>query len=612
MIDAQLTIRAGAARKTVQLTDYLDAISEESAHAAAYRWIKALRHLSIDEQGFRDRFTARGDSLWWFTELYLHKQQVILDVHRAILAIKSVIEREQPSEIVAADPSPVVAHVIDGVAASIGVHCATRVKPVTWLKRLAAIDGRARALTLSALATRDRWRRAAPRSPATVGAFIHRAFWRSGQEDGGAESYVGPVLAALEASVGAGAVRYIGLGPSTNFRTHRRLRSQAHQAAAVVPVERFASAAALALSRGVWRQRYSDFRALTRSTELRRAACIEGIDCWPLVREELAGVAWLQWPWSVRAMDEAAAALDAVQPSVVVTYAEAGGWGRALVLEARRRGIPSAGLQHGFIYRHWLNYLHEPDEMQDGRTAGFPLPTRTLLFDEYAAEHLVAHGRYPREQLQVTGSPRLDELADEMFRWTATDLDRTRAALGVPPSHQIALVATKEREARASLPEFLDAASSIPDVLVIIKPHPAESAEAYAGYVRGRPAVRVADSRASLSQLLGLARVVVTVNSTVALDAGALRVPAMSIGLPNNLSPFVDAGAIAGTGDPAGMRPLLRRILYDEGFRQHLADRRRAVLGEPVTAHGRGAAKRSAEAVLELVARGGAGAKRSG
>jgi hypothetical protein len=141
MIDAQLTIRAGAARKTVQLTDYLDAISEESAHAAAYRWIKALRHLSIDEQGFRDRFTARGDSLWWFTELYLHKQQVILDVHRAILAIKSVIEREQPSEIVAADPSPVVAHVIDGVAASIGVHCATRVKPVTWLKRLAAIDG---------------------------------------------------------------------------------------------------------------------------------------------------------------------------------------------------------------------------------------------------------------------------------------------------------------------------------------------------------------------------------------------------------------------------------------------------------------------------------------
>ena len=65
-------------------------------------------------------------------------------------------------------------------------------------------------------------------------------------------------------------------------------------------------------------------------------------------------------------MDEAAAALDALQPRAAVTYAEAGGWGRALVLECRRRNIPTAGLQHGFIYRHWLNYLHEPDEMDAG------------------------------------------------------------------------------------------------------------------------------------------------------------------------------------------------------------------------------------------------------
>jgi hypothetical protein len=42
-------------------------------------------------------------------------------------------------------------------------------------------------------------------------------------------------------------------------------------------------------------------------------------------------------------MDEAAAALDTCRPRVVVTYAEAGGWGRAIVLESRRRGIPTVG-----------------------------------------------------------------------------------------------------------------------------------------------------------------------------------------------------------------------------------------------------------------------------
>ena len=35
-------------------------------------------------------------------------------------------------------------------------------------------------------------------------------------------------------------------------------------------------------------------------------------------------------------------------------------------------------------------------------------------------------------------------------------------------------------------------------------------------------------------------------NSTVAIDAMVLGVPALVVGLPNNLSPFVEAGAMAG------------------------------------------------------------------
>ena len=94
-----------------------------------------------------------------------------------------------------------------------------------------------------------------------------------------------------------------------------------------------------------------------------RPTIVDGCDLWELLAPELDGIANLQFPWSARAMDEAGAALDRLQPRSIVTYAEAGGWGRALVLEARRRAIPVAALQHGFIYRHWLNYRHEADEM---------------------------------------------------------------------------------------------------------------------------------------------------------------------------------------------------------------------------------------------------------
>jgi len=103
-----------------------------------------------------------------------------------------------------------------------------------------------------------------------------------------------------------------------------------------------------------------------------------------------------------------------------------------MVLEARRRGIPSAGLQHGFIYRHWLNYLHEPDETGpapgNASDQGFPFPTLTLLYDDFAAAHLASAGRFPPSALAVAGSARLDTLVHRAGLVTADDLARTRRA----------------------------------------------------------------------------------------------------------------------------------------------------------------------------------------
>ena len=124
------------------------------------------------------------------------------------------------------------------------------------------------------------------------------------------------------------------------------------RATAVIPIELLApTARAAALSAAVAatgtacgaRSGTARTSAATRSS----AATTAGISC----GRSLPAIALLQWPWSARAMDEAGAALDVLSPAVVLTYAEAGGWGRALMLEARRRGIPSVGLQHGFIYR---------------------------------------------------------------------------------------------------------------------------------------------------------------------------------------------------------------------------------------------------------------------
>ncbi len=79
-----------------------------------------------------------------------------------------------------------------------------------------------------------------------------------------------------------------------------------------------------------------------------------------------------------------------------------------------------------------------------------------------------------------------------------------------------------------------------------------------------------------------------------------LGVPALVVGLPNNLSPFVEAGVMAGLRerDAGGT---LRQILYDERFRQQLDAATKAFLSRfHIGSDGR-AAERSAAAVLSLV-----------
>jgi hypothetical protein len=328
---------------------------------------------------------------------------------------------------------------------------------------------------------------------------------------------------------------------------------------------------------------------------------------WALLEPELAGVTDLQFPWSARAMDEAGAVLDRLEPAAVLTYAEAGGWGRAIVLEARRRHIPSAGLQHGFIYRHWLNYLHEPDEMGASSArpsdAGFPFPTRTLLYDRYAEEHLRHAGRFPEGSLAVTGSPRLDALVRGVSALGPHDHGRTRAAVGAGPGQHLVLVASKHTQIARAFPALVRAAAAMPDVRLVVKTHPAETPGPYRRDAAGFGNVTIAPASADLAALVAAARLVVTVNSTVAIDAMVLGVPSLVVDLPNNLSPFVEAGVMTGAGPADDLAPVLRRLLAHETEREAWTARRTAFLARYAISSDGASARRAAEAILELAAR---------
>ncbi len=521
----------------------------------------------------RQRFRYRHDSLWWFTELYLHKMRQLDAGVRTVLALEAARAEHQPTRLTVASADPAVrdAAVAFGQSHGVPVELAGQArarKNLSWESYSIGLSARLSRMRASALPV--------ARHPA-VAAFVHTAFWKQTADASGPqqESYVGAVLDAVAAGGRDGDLYCVGVGPRRNFRTRRwwdPVATWRRDARLVTPVERLAPYASLSESRFLWRNRRKLARDLTSGDAIRDAARYRNCDLWPIVQHELEGVALSQWPWSARAMDEAGAALDALSPGAVVTYAEAGGWGRALVLEARRRSVPSIGLQHGFIYRHWLNYLHEPDEIAPlDHDGGCPIPDRTLVFDRYAETHLLEAGQFPPDRVLVTGNARLDDLV-LAFAQQHASRDDIRQRLGVAADQPLAVLTAKFTEIKDDLGDLVAAVAGLPEMRLVIKAHPAENPADYDTAIGRAPNISVAAGQ-DLAPLLAAADAVVTMNSTVAIDALVLGVPALVIGLPNNLTPFVNAGAMAGANGSAAIREGLRSLLYDRDARAAIVAR---------------------------------------
>ena len=94
----------------------------------------------------------------------------------------------------------------------------------------------------------------------------------------------------------------------------------------------------------------------------------------------------------------------------------------------------------------------------------------------------------------------------------------------------------------------------MPDIRLVVKPHPAEGAQPYLPAGQGVDNVVLAPPSAGIGQLTAVASALVTANSTAAIEAMPLGVPTLVVALPNNLSPFVEAGAMAGAASPQAVR----------------------------------------------------------
>ena len=533
----------------------------------------------------------RGDSLWWFTELYLHKQQVDpRALPHASPRSTRCSTREQPrgDRASSSGRSRWSGRITAQFAAAHGVALRRTPRP------RAAGAGRARrawtrAARCAARPPRSRRgcgrrqprgrRRAARRrlrAPRVLAAGGGRRQRRVVHRSGAAG-------ARAAAAAGGRALRRrrpVGELPRPALVASAGRRPASGQRAAVERVRAARRRCGVARRCGGSGTRCAarcgssdDLRAAARDPRLRLLAASSA--------SELAGVALLQWPWSARAMDEAGAALDALAAGSRASPTPKPAAGAARSCSKRAAAASrSVGLQHGFIYRHWLNYLHEPDEMQPTRRIR-PTPVSrarslTLVFDGYAARHLRRRGPLPARRAARHRQPAARRAGRSATRRLSRGRHRAARARRRAPARRTRWCSSRPSSGGASAccrRCSTAAGGAARRARSSIKTHPAETPDAYARRSRGQPHVRVLPAAAPLAPLLrGQPR-----RRDDELDGGARRGRARRPGAGHRPAeqPVARSSRPASwpARRPARSRPALRAVLYDEEFRQQLEAR---------------------------------------
>ncbi|PDV99982.1 hypothetical protein [Candidatus Chloroploca asiatica] len=235
----------------------------------------------------------------------------------------------------------------------------------------------------------------------------------------------------------------------------------------------------------------------------------------------------------------------------------------ALIMAARKLGIPSFELQHGIIHAHHLGYMRPSSNIPLGQA------TKLLVWGSATHDLLTQQGGYDTSEIAVVGNPRLD-----VYLETTTLQPRLVAAvrqqLGLTAATPIILhTASPETEHFCSKSELVTAlAPSLTNAYLVVKVHPASrdmnawrDAFASAGIVDRAVVLR---EEIDLNALILSSTVHISFNSTTIIEAAALQRPNLILQFPGALDPvgYIRDGGGVGVG-LTGLAAELSRLLAD-------------------------------------------------
>jgi len=271
--------------------------------------------------------------------------------------------------------------------------------------------------------------------------------------------------------------------------------------------------------KGVWKK-------LSQSSVMNQMLEEYDFDIRTVIRNKFKFYFLALFPYVIKRTAIANNLLASMKPELTLYNNEYNTFERSLLIASKQQGVPTAVIQHGEITPSHQGYMYVQDMIDAGGKPGSincPIPDRTFVWGEHYKKLLVAGG-YPAETIEITGSPKYDEMVDIKKNQDKEavlreyNIDNRGRKIILWTTQCLGLV--DEENIRNF--EAVKAVANSLDALILIKQHPREATkydEMIARYLLPHPNIQVLPKNAHTLSIINISDIVITKFSTTAIEA---------------------------------------------------------------------------------------------
>ena len=274
--------------------------------------------------------------------------------------------------------------------------------------------------------------------------------------------------------------------------------------------------------------------------------------------------------------------LNEEKPLSVLAIDEFGLFGRSANAAARMMDVKSIGMQHGMVGENSYEYLYLDGEAEgDWKAPGAIVPKCLTTFGDITRDFLIESNHNPKN-LVVVGQPRYD-----LLHWMRDNFDKVKLKdkLGIPQNKKVIFLATQPIPGNEKITyEVMKALEGRKDIFLVVKTHPREyDLDFYYEYAK-KFGVDFKLFKSDLYETLFCSDLLITKNSTVALEAMILDIPSITTnltGLPD-IFPFAKFNCTLQLDDSKLYKDSILGLLFEEKIRKVLLKKQNTFLSKYV------------------------------